>query len=79
MKREEVRSTEDLLAYILEHEDTIYVLEEVNGEREDFALKDLTPRRKAQRILKFLAEGYIPITLKLDSGMEATKNENKNH
>lgn len=66
MKVEEIQTIEDLLAYTLEYEDCIYFREKVNDEWDSIALKDLSPRRKAQRILELLEDGRIPVRVKRD-------------
>lgn len=66
MNEEDVLTAEDLIAYMLEHEDGIFFREKVDNKFECVALKDLSPRRKAQRILQFLNDGSIPVRIRRD-------------
>lgn len=66
MNPEDVLTAEDLIAYMLEHEDGIFFREKVNDKFEVVAFKDLPSRRKAQRILQFLEDGSIPVRVRHD-------------
>lgn len=61
---EEIQSLEDLLAYILEYEDVIFVQEKIGEKCPIFALKDLDVKTKARHIWRFLDDGRIPFRLK---------------
>ena len=64
VREEEIQSLKDLLAYILEYEDVIFVREKINGEWDAVALKDLEVKTKARHIWRFLDDGRIPARLK---------------
>ena len=63
MEEKDVKTPVDLLAYIFEYEDVIFVRELVNGKMDSVALKDLNPKAKATKIMRFLEEGILPVRL----------------
>ena len=64
IREEEIQSLEDLLAYILEYEDVIFVREKIGEEWDAVALSDLDVKTKARHIWRFLDDGRIPARLK---------------
>ena len=64
IREEEIQSLEDLLAYILEYEDVIFVREKINEKWDSVALKDLDVKTKARHIWRVLDDGRIPFRLK---------------
>ncbi len=69
IREEEIQSIEDLLAYILEFEDVIFVREKIGEKWDSVALKDLEIKTKARHIWRFLDDGRIPVRLKRDGEM----------
>ena len=63
MKEEDIKTPADLLAYIFEYEDVIFVRQLVDGKMCTVALKNLDTKAKATKIMKFLEEGIIPVRL----------------
>lgn len=66
MKEQDIKTSADLLAYILEYQDVIYVREKVDGKMKTVALKNLDSKAKANKIARFLEEGIIPVRLLRD-------------
>ena len=59
VKEEDIKTPADLLAYIFEYEDVIYVREKVDGEMKTVALKNLDSKAKANKIapVRLLRDG----------------------
>lgn len=53
----------EFLAYILEYQDDIYVRAELEGKWQPVALSKLEPIERANRILRFLLEGIVPVRI----------------
>jgi len=67
MKEEDIQTADDLLSYILEFQDVIYVREQVNGKWGSFSLEELPDDLRQNHVNRFLDEGRIPFRLKRDA------------
>ena len=68
---ENIKTPQDLLAYILEYQDVIFVREEIDGKYQAIAIANLPVHLKAKNIMYFLEEGILPVRMKRPSEMTA--------
>lgn len=64
MKVEEIKTSEDLLAYIHEYESSIFIREQIDGKWGGYALSELSYSLRVKHIMRFVGEGIVPVRLK---------------
>ena len=60
MEAHNVRTLDDLTAYIEEHADTIYVREQVDGRWGAYSLAELPSKLAIKHVLRFVRESFVP-------------------
>ena len=66
MKRQDIKTLDELEKYIEENRDVIYIREQVNGKWGAYNLNELSSELSETHIQRFLREGIIPVVLKRD-------------
>lgn len=64
MDADEVNDLATILEYMLEHADTIFVREQVDGKWGSHSLAELSTKARAKQMAKFITEGVVPIRMK---------------